>query len=54
MDYIRKQIDNRINFLLPGADKSALKQHYQARFEYVLVYLLSYLWNKKYKQTYPK
>ncbi|MDW8346413.1 MAG: NB-ARC domain-containing protein [Bacteroidia bacterium] len=27
-------------------DKNALKQHLQARFEYVLVYLLAYLWNK--------
>ncbi len=27
-------------------DKSSLKQHYQARFEYILIYLLSYLWNK--------
>ena len=27
-------------------DKNALKQHFQARFEYVLVYLLAYLWNK--------
>jgi GTPase SAR1 family protein len=53
MDYIRKQIDNRINFLLPGADKSALKQHYQARFEYVLVYLLSYLWNKNINKLTP-
>ena len=46
MDYIRKQIDQRIDFLQTIGDKNALKQHFQARFEYVLVYLLAYLWNK--------
>ncbi len=46
MDYIRKQIEQRIDFLQSMGDKSALKQHFQARFEYVLVYLLAYLWNK--------
>lgn len=46
MDYIRKQIDQRVDFLQTMGDKNALKQHYQARFEYVLVYLLAYLWNK--------
>jgi GTPase SAR1 family protein len=46
MDYIRKQIDQRIDFLQTMGDKNALKQHFQARFEYILVYLLSYLWNK--------
>ncbi|NMC98130.1 MAG: hypothetical protein GYA62_00215 [Bacteroidales bacterium] len=46
MDYIRKQIDQRIDFLQSMGDKNALKQHFQARFEYVLIYLLAYLWNK--------
>lgn len=46
MDYIRKQISHRIDFLQTMGDKNALKQHFQARFEYVLVYLLAYLWNK--------
>jgi hypothetical protein len=46
MDYIRKQIDQRIDFLNSIGDKSNLKQHFQARFEYVLVYLFAYLWNK--------
>ncbi|MCX8167233.1 MAG: GTPase domain-containing protein [Candidatus Micrarchaeota archaeon] len=46
MDYIRKQIDQRIDFLQTVGDKNALKQHFQARFEYVLVYLLAFLWNK--------
>ncbi len=46
MDYIRIQIEQRIDFLQTMGDKNALKQHFQARFEYVLVYLLAYLWNK--------
>jgi len=46
MDYIRKQIDQRIDFLQATNDKSILKQHFQARLEYILVYLLAYLWNK--------
>lgn len=46
MDYVRKQIDQRIDFLQTMGDKNALKLHFQARFEYVLVYLLAYLWNK--------
>ncbi len=46
MDFIRKQIDQRIELLHSLGDKSGLMQHYQSRFEYILVYLLSYLWNK--------
>ncbi|MFZ1516847.1 MAG: hypothetical protein WAT21_15670, partial [Saprospiraceae bacterium] len=46
MDYIRKQINQRIDFLQTMGDKNALKQHFQARFEYILIYLLAYLWNK--------
>jgi len=47
MDYIRKQIDERINLLRAiGGNNVDLKVHYQSRFEYVLIYLLAYLWNK--------
>lgn len=46
MDYIRKQISKRIDFLQTMGDKNALKQHFQARFEYLLVYFMAYLWNK--------
>jgi GTPase SAR1 family protein len=46
MDYIRKQIDQRIDFLQSMDKKSDLKPHFQARFEYILVYLLAYLWNR--------
>jgi len=46
MDYIRKQIEQRIDFLSSIEDKAGLISHHQSRFEYVLVYLLGYLWNK--------
>ncbi|MDR3219576.1 MAG: NACHT domain-containing protein [Dysgonamonadaceae bacterium] len=46
MDFIRKQIDQRIDLLQAIDNKVDLKVHYQSRFEYVLVYLLAYLWNK--------
>ena len=46
MNYIIKQIEQRIDFLQSIADKSALKLHYQARFEFLLIYFLAYLWNK--------
>lgn len=46
MDYIREQISQRIDFLKTMSQKDALKEHFQARLEYVLVYLLAYLWNK--------
>jgi len=47
MDYIRKQIDERINLLRAiGGNNVDLKVYYQSRFEYVLIYFLAYLWNK--------
>lgn len=47
MDYIRRQIDERIHLLqATGLNNVDLKVHYQSRFEFVLVYLLAYLWNK--------
>lgn len=46
MDYIRKQIEQRIDFLSSIGDKAALVCHHQSRFEYILIYLLGYLWNK--------
>ena len=46
MDYIRKQLDQRIDFLQSMGDNSALEKHSQSRLEYILVYLLAYLWNK--------
>ena len=46
MDYIRKQIEQRIDFLSSIGDKAGLISHHQSRFEYVLIYLLGYLWNK--------
>lgn len=46
MDYIRKQIELRINLLQTNGNKNEIREHLQASLEYVLIYLLSYLWNK--------
>lgn len=46
MDYIRKQIEQRIDFLSSIGDKTGLISHHQSRFEYILIYILGYLWNK--------
>ena len=46
MDYIRKQIEQRIDFLASLGDKGGLVTHHQSRFEYILIYILGYLWNK--------
>jgi len=50
MDYIRKKIEQRIDLLSSIGDKSSLVTHYQSRFEYILIYLLAYLWNKNIKK----
>jgi hypothetical protein len=46
MEYIRKKIERRINFLENSGQQSDLKIYYQVRLEYVLIYCLAYLWNK--------
>lgn len=46
MEYIRKKIERRINFLENSGNFSELKIHYQVRVEYLLIFCLSYLWNK--------
>lgn len=46
MDYIRKQIDRRIDFLKSTGGEVSTRQHLQARLEYVLIYILAYLWNQ--------
>lgn len=46
MDYIRKQIEQRIDFLSSIGNKKGLIIHQQSRLEYILIYLLGYLWNK--------
>jgi hypothetical protein len=46
MNYILSQINRKIDFLRSDGQKSDLKIYYQTKFEYSLIYILSYLWNK--------
>jgi hypothetical protein len=46
MNYILSQINRRIAFLESDNQKNDLKIYYQSKFEFYLVYILSYLWNQ--------
>ncbi|PTX14703.1 NB-ARC domain-containing protein [Pontibacter mucosus] len=46
MNYILSQVDKKINFLKSVGQKSELRVHYQSKFEFILTYILAYLWNK--------
>src|SRR5688572_26647617 len=48
MDFIRKKLNRKINFLESNESFADLKIHYQVRVEYMLVYCLAYLWNKNF------
>lgn len=50
MEYIRKKLDRKVNFLENSGQKSDLKIYYQVRLEYILIYCLSFLWNKNIKK----
>ncbi len=45
-DYITNKIDNKISILKGLGDLEKSKIHYQAKFEYFLIHMMSYLWNK--------
>ena len=51
MNYITNQIDRKINLLKGLGNKSALKVHYQAKLEFYLILILSYLWNKNFEEV---
>lgn len=51
MNYILSQIDRKISFHKSANNKSILKAHYQSKFEFYLIYILSYLWNKNYDRV---
>mgnify|MGYP006294341761 CR=1 FL=1 len=44
MEYIRKNIERKINFLECCNNNEDLKVVYQAFLEYLMIYTLSYLW----------
>lgn len=46
MDFIRANIEKKIKLYESFQKLEALKVLYQARFEYMLIYALAYLWNK--------
>jgi hypothetical protein len=46
MNYILKTLNQRIDFLESSGDLKSLEKHIQARFEFILVYIIAYLWNK--------
>lgn len=50
MNYILSQINRKINFLKSDGQKSDLRVYYQSKFEFSLIYILSYLWNKNWEK----
>lgn len=48
MDFIRRNLERRIQLLAARNKNSDLRVHYQARYEYMLVLALAYLWNKNF------
>lgn len=48
MNYILSKINERINLLEAIGNNSTIIQHYQSRVEFLLIYLLDYLWNKNF------
>lgn len=49
-NYILSQINRKINFLKSDGQKSDLRVYYQSKFEFSLIYILSYLWNKNWNK----
>jgi hypothetical protein len=46
MNYIFNQIEKKINYLKSDSQDSELRVYYQSKFEFSLIYVLAYLWNK--------
>ncbi|MNX61863.1 NACHT domain protein [compost metagenome] len=46
MDPILKSLDTKISFFEKSPKKSDIKTYYQARFEYSLIFILAYYWNR--------
>ncbi len=54
MEYIRKKIERKVLFLESNFNTEELKTIYQAYFEYLMLYTLSYLWNKNFGKCNPE
>lgn len=50
MNYILSQINRKINFLKSDGQKSDMRVYYQAKFEFSIIYILAYLWNKNWNK----
>lgn len=50
MNYILNQLNRKINFLKSDCQKSELRVYYQSKFEFYIVFILSYLWNKNWEK----
>lgn len=50
MNYILSQLDRKIAYLKASGRKAELKVHYQSKFEFILNYILGYLWNKNWER----
>ena len=49
MNYIFTQFNRKINFLKSDGQKSDLRVYYQSKFEFSIIYILAYLWNKNWQ-----
>lgn len=46
MNYIVAQLNRKIDFLKSAGQKTDLRVYYQSKFEFSLIFILGYLWNK--------
>jgi hypothetical protein len=54
MDYILRQLDKKINFFEKADQHDGdLRVYYQSKIEYILVFILAYLWNKNIQSLDP-
>ncbi|WP_291146397.1 NB-ARC domain-containing protein [Flavobacterium sp. UBA7680] len=49
MNYILSNLNKKIDFLKSDNQRAELRIHYQSKFEFILIYILSYLWNKNWE-----
>jgi hypothetical protein len=48
MDYITNRLEKKIGILKAFNERRELALYYQVRLEYILIFILSYLWNKNF------
>ncbi|GGH16862.1 NB-ARC domain-containing protein [Mucilaginibacter phyllosphaerae] len=53
MNYILSQINRKIEYLESAGKKNEARVHYQAKFEFILNFILGYLWNKNWHSLTP-